>query len=121
MFKEHSERISNRELDTFFQQWFYSNDFLEYQIDTVIVETRDSMYHAEIEISKTGKADISEVEIAFKLRNDEIITRVFDGKAKQVVITQDFKNPIEEIVLDPDFKLPLANKIKDLMKNINNN
>jgi hypothetical protein len=118
MFQNVCENISNRDLDTFFQQWFYSNDFLEYKVDTVINETRDSIYHTEIKINKTGKADISEVEIAFKLSNGEIINQVFDGKAKQVVLRQDFKNPIEEVVLDPDFKLPLANKIPDLMKNI---
>jgi len=118
MFKEHCQRISNRELDTFFQQWFYSDDFLEYQVDTVIVETRDSLYHAKIEISKTGKADISEVEIAIKLSNNEIINEVFDGKAKQVVIRQELKNPIEVIVLDPEFKLPLVNKIPDLLKSM---
>jgi hypothetical protein len=118
MFKKQCERISNRELDNFFQQWFYSNEFLEYQIDTVIVERQDSLYHAEIRINKTGKADISEVEIAFKLSNDEIINQVFDGKARQVVIRQELKNPIEEIVLDPEFKLPLVNKIEDLVKNI---
>ena len=39
MFQNLCEKISNRELDTFFQQWFYSNDFLEYQIDTIINET----------------------------------------------------------------------------------
>ncbi len=118
MFKNQCERISNRELDTFFQQWFYSNDFLEYQIDTVMVEKQDSLYLAEIRINKTGKADISEVDIAFKLSNDEIINHVFDGKARQVVIRQDFKNPIEEIVLDPEFKLPLVNKIPDLLKSM---
>ena len=118
MFQNLCEKISNRELDTFFQQWFYSNDFLEYQIDTIINETRDSIYQTEIKINKTGKADISEVEILIKLSNGEIIKQVFDGKAKQVIIRQDFKNPIKEIVLDPNFKLPLANKIPDLMKNI---
>ena len=118
IFQNVCEKISNRDLDTFFQQWFCSNDFLEYQIDTVFAEPRDSMYHAEIKINKTGKADISEVEIAIILRNGEIINRVFDGRVKQVVVKQDLDSPIEEIVLDPDFKLPLANKIEDLMKNI---
>ena len=118
MFQNVCEKISATDLDTFFQQWLYSNDFLEYQIDTMINVTQDSIYHAEIKINKIGKADISEVEIAFKLNNGEIINQVFDGKAHQVVMRKDFKYPIKEIVLDPDFKLPLANKIPDLMKNI---
>jgi len=118
MFKKHCERISNRELDAFFQQWFYSNDFLEYQTDTVINRAHEGIYHTEIRINKTGKADISEVEIAIKLDNGEIITKVFDGKAKQVVLKQDLNHPIVDIVLDPEFKLPLVNKIPDLLKSM---
>ncbi|MBN2350695.1 MAG: hypothetical protein JXJ22_17795, partial [Bacteroidales bacterium] len=118
MFQNVCENISHRDLDTFFQQWFYSNDFLEYRVDRIIVDTIDNIYHTEIKISKTGKANISEIEIEFKLSNGEIINQVFDGKATQVVLRQDFENPIEKVVFDPDFKLPLANKIPDLMKNI---
>jgi hypothetical protein len=116
MFQKVCENISNRKLDTFFHQWFYSNYFLEYQIDTTINKTQDNKYHVETLINKTGKADISEVEIAYKLNNGEIIKQIFDGKEKQVLLKQEFKNPIEELVLDPDFKLPLVNKIPDLMK-----
>ena len=118
MFQNVCENISHRDLDTFFQQWFYSNDFLEYRVDTIIVDTIDNIYHTEIKINKTGKASISEIEIEFKLSNGEIINQVFDGKATQVVLRQDFENPIEKVVFDPDFKLPLANKIPDLLKSI---
>ncbi len=118
MFKKQCERIVNRKLDSFFQQWFYSDDFLEYQIDTVINRAYEDIFHTEVGINKTGKADITEVEIAIKLANGEIITQVFDGKEKQVIIRQDFDHPIADVVLDPEFKLPLVNKIPDLLKSM---
>jgi hypothetical protein len=118
MFKEHCERISNRKLDTFFQQWFYSNDFLEYQLDTVINKAHEGIYQTEIVINKNGKADITEVEIDIKLDNGDIVTEVFDGKAKQVVLRQEFDHPVVDVVLDPEFKLPLVNKIPDLLKSL---
>ena len=118
MFQNACEKISNRNLDTIFHQWLYTNDFLEYRVDTIINDQRDSICHAEIIIDKTGKAEISEFKIAIRLNNGETINRTINGKAKQVVIQQDFNSPVKEVILDPEFKFPLVNKIPDLMKNI---
>ncbi|MCD4746976.1 MAG: hypothetical protein K8R58_11830 [Bacteroidales bacterium] len=110
IFQNDCERISNKNLDTFFQQWFYSNDFLEYQIDEVNTEKKNNIYRINVKISKTGKADISVVEIGFILSSGETIIKTFDGRTKQDNIIQEFEYPIEKIILNPDFKLPLINK-----------
>ena len=118
MFQDVCEKISKRDLDRFFQQWFYSNGNLDYRAEPIIQEEQNGIYQTKITINRMGENSISEVELAIQLKNGDMIYQTINGREKQVVIERAFKYPVSELVVDPDFKLPLVNKIPELMKNI---
>ena len=116
MFKRDCETISNRDLDDFFQTWFFTNDYLEYQIESVTTSSNNNQYDNEIVINKIGKANISHVEIKVILETDEIEKLHFDGLKQADSLKITTKKPINRIILDPDLKLLLVNR-KDWNKN----
>jgi len=116
MFKKDCEQISKMNLDEFFNTWFYTSDYLEYQIDTVLVSKKENKYTNKIIINKLGKAKISHIELAIVLNNGEIIKQMFDGKQSNTIFETDTNKPIKKIILDPDLKLLMVNK-KEWNKN----
>lgn len=116
MFKKDCEQISQTNLDDFFNTWFYSSDYLEYQIENVLVTNKENQYTNKIIINKLGKAKISHVELAIVLNNGEIINQTFDGKQSNTTLEIDTNESIKKIILDPDLKLLMVNK-KDWNKN----
>ena len=71
MFQSDCEAISKRDLNEFFQTWFFTNDYLEYQIDSVTTTFNSNQYENEIVINKIGNASISHVEIEVVLESGE--------------------------------------------------
>ncbi len=116
MFKRDCETISNRDLDDFFQTWFFTNDYLEYQIEKVTTVLNNNQYKNEIVINKIGKANISHVEIEVILEGDEKKELQFDGCKQTDTLKITTKKSIEKIILDSDLKLLLVNR-KDWNKN----
>lgn len=116
IFKTDCEIISNRNLDVFFQTWFFTNDYLEYEVEKVISTLNNDEYENIVVINKIGKANISHVEIEIILENGKKITQQFDGKQSNTILEVNTKEPIKEIILDPNLKLLMVNR-KDWNKN----
>lgn len=116
MFKKDCETISEKKLDKFFQTWFFSNDYLEYQIDTVISTLNNDQYENEIRIKKIGSADISQIEIEIIIEGQEKIRFKVEGVKPTERLDIKTEKPISKILIDPDLKLLLVN-IKDWERN----
>lgn len=116
MFKRDCETISKKNLDEFFKTWFFTNDYLEYQIDTVITTLENQQYQNEIKISKIGTANISQVELEIALEGQKKKRLKFDGKKQNESLTFSTEKAITKVTLDPDLKLLLVNR-KDWNKN----
>jgi len=110
MFKKDCERISNRNLDEFFQTWFFTNDYLEYQIDTVVTTYNNNQYQNEIKINKIGQANISHVELEVVLEENKKERIKFDGRKKTESLKISTEKAISKIIIDPDLKLLLVNR-----------
>ncbi len=110
MFKSDCERISGRNLDDFFQIWFYSNSHMEYATKDVIIEKRDSTYHSLVRINKLGKGEISNIEMELHLTNNDTIRAIFDGTKSEVSMEFQSSSPVQKIVLDPKNRLPLIDR-----------
>ncbi len=108
MFKQDCERISQRNLDDFFQTWFHTNDYLQYRIVELKKGKSDSNSAVSFTIKKTGQAAFPNIDIDFVLENDQTIREQFDGSRKMNLIEKTFDAPVKEIRLDPDRKLPLV-------------
>ena len=110
MFKRDCETISGKDLDNFFQTWFYTNGYLEYQIDDVSTVEINNLFNNEIKIRKLGEADISHVELVVVLEDGEKEKLQFNGSEQSVIIQLSTSKQIDKIILDPDLKLLLVNR-----------
>ncbi len=110
MFKKDCESISGKNLDEFFHTWFFTNDHLEYHIDTVLTVLKKRQFNNEIKISKLGKASVSQVEIKIILDGNESLRVWLNGSSKTEVLTVLTKRPLKKIIIDPDFDLLLLNR-----------
>ena len=110
MFKKDCERISQKKLDTFFDIWFYSNAFLDYQINEVTTTKKGNRVMVEGKINKIGEASVSEIQLTFVLSNKDTILTSIDGNQKQFVFKSELDYPPVKIILDPEFVLPLVNR-----------
>jgi len=112
MFKNDCETISKKDLNEFFQTWYFTNDYLEYQIEKVTTTSDNNQYENYVVINKIGKANISHVEIEIICENGEMLKQQFHGREQSKRLNFTTKAPIKSIILDPDFKLLLVNRIK---------
>jgi len=116
MFKKDCETISEQNLDEFFNTWFYTNDYLAYQIDSVRTTKNNNQLQNEIKISKIGSANISKVFAEIDLAGNEKIEVQFNGNKQTETLKIVTEKPIERIILDPELKLLLVNR-KDWNRN----
>ncbi|MFA8298988.1 MAG: M1 family aminopeptidase [Hyphomicrobiales bacterium] len=110
MFKKDCERISKRNLDDFFSTWFFSNKYLDYQIDTVITNFKNGKYENEVRVGRVGNADISHVIIDVYIEGGEKKRTQISGTEEKVSFKLTTDKPINRVVLDPDLKLLLVNR-----------
>ena len=115
MFQDVCEKVSGKKLDWFFQQWYFTNDFLEYEIKTVNLIRKNNKYQINCIIKKTGKAQVSNLDIGFKNEDGKIIIKTISGKKEQVNLLFEMNYPFTSIIIDPYRKLPLIRK-KDWKK-----
>jgi hypothetical protein len=110
MFQNVCEKESGKNLDWFFQQWYYTNDFLEYDIKTVTTDLKNNNYQINCTLNKIGEAQVSYLDIGFKTENGNIIIKTISGKEKQVNMVFETNNLFTSIIIDPNMKLPLINR-----------
>ncbi len=110
MFQKDCETISGKNLEDFFQTWFYSNRYLEYQIDTVLTNLKGNIYENKIIVEKLGSADISFLELAVIDEGGERKRFKINGSEKIQEISVNTNSPVEKVIIDPDKKLLLINR-----------
>lgn len=98
-FKAIAERISQKDLDTFFHQWLYQT-----AIPSISYELKEGNNGYDLTFHQTTDFKINlEIEVVYANGTTEIKEVVFDGnKAKLKLDTQ---QKIETIILDPEVKL----------------
>jgi aminopeptidase N len=110
MFQDVCEKKSGKDLDWFFQQWYYTNDFLEYEIKTANLVEKNNKFQINCTFNKIGKAQVTDLDIGFKKEEGDIIIKTISGNEEQVNISFETNNLFTEIIIDPNRKLPLINR-----------
>ncbi len=100
MFKKDCETISERDLDEFFKTWFFSNAYLEYQIDTVISTKNNEKYENEILIENIGSATISQIEIEVVLVGQRKLRHKINGIEQTEILKISTESPIDKVNSD---------------------
>ncbi len=110
MFQRDCQTISGKNLEDFFQTWFHTNRYLEYQIDTVLTNLKGNIYENHIIVEKLGSADISFLEVEVVEEGGERKRYKVNGSEKIQELNAMTNNPLEKIIIDPDQRLLLINR-----------
>jgi len=110
MFQDICESATNSDLDWFFNQWFFTNDYLDFQVIDIESLKNNDEYEISFTILRKGNALASTVNYQLIMDNGESIFGKFNGRVTSNKIDHKTKTRIKEIVLDPEKKYPLINK-----------
>ncbi len=112
MFQDVCESATNTDLDWFFNQWYFTNDCLDFEVVDVKNLKKGDNFEISFIIQRKGNALASVIDYQLITENGESLYRVFNGRLDKNEIVIETESPIKEIVLDPDKKYPLINKRK---------
>jgi len=110
LFQKTCEKITEKDLEWFFKQWYKTNDYLDYQIQSVETIQTGNKYKTICIINRKGNAYMTKIDIALKSTDSTTIIKNFDGKQKEIKITFDSDRLCEKILIDPQNELPLINR-----------
>ncbi len=111
MFQSECERISNLDLNEFFETWYRSNKYLEYQITNVeSIQSRNERWFNELELVRLGEAQVPEISMDVVCANGDTIRQYLNVTDSISKLTFETTSPVEKVVLDPDFIFPLVNR-----------
>ena len=104
-FKSIAEEVSQKKLDSFFEDWFEKKGFPHYKISEVkmeAVEGAPQKFHISLIIEQLGEIFTGSLEVAFYGQGAEERKEIFLGeRSAPLSFTLSFKP--ERIVLDPDY------------------
>jgi len=110
LFQRTCEKITNKNLEWFFHQWYLTNDCLDYRIQSVNTVQKDNRYQTICIINRLGNAYMTKINIALKTKDSDMIIKSIDGKQKEVKVPFDSDKVPEKIIIDPENELPLINR-----------
>jgi aminopeptidase N len=110
MFQSVCESSTNKDLDWFFNQWYLTNDYLDFEVLETKTIKKAGGYETSFTIIRKGNALASTLDYQIILENGEIKSYNFNGQLIENKINLETKEPVKQIVLDPDKKYPLTNK-----------
>jgi hypothetical protein len=110
MFQDICESNTNTDLDWFFNQWYHTNDCLEYEIDDIKSLKKADDFEIIFTIQRRGNALASVIDYQLIMENGESFSGNFNGRLLKNKIVVRTKDSIKEIVLDPEKKYPLINE-----------
>lgn len=110
MFQQTCEKISGLDLNWFFEQWYKTNKYLDYEILGTNSRLENQNYVTQCKSLRKGDAVVSSIEIGFKQNNGDILIKSINGKIFENDIIVETKFPIECIIIDPNKMYPLINR-----------
>lgn len=111
-FKRILEEITGKDFSEFFNTWFYSTAYIDWQVlDFSSYPTFDG-WNTSVHIKREGNG-ILPIEILLVTEKGEEIKEAYDGKEKEVNLNFKTKNKVIKVVLDPDSMIPDANRLNN--------
>jgi hypothetical protein len=99
-FKRIAERVSGRNLDSFWENYVESRDVLDYKIQSV---ARSADEHGTITLERLGGIT-APITLWVRLENGQELRRIWNGEDRQATFS--FDSPVSAAVLDPDRNYP---------------
>ncbi len=112
LFQQTCEQITQTNLNWFFEQWYRTDKFLDYEITSVDSKPNKQKYWTNCKIVRNGNAVVSSIDVRFQQSNGEMLYQNIDGTISQNDLAIESVFPVEKIIIDPDKKYPLVNRIE---------
>jgi hypothetical protein len=117
MFQNICESNTNTDLNWFFNQWYLTNDYLDFEVTDIKNLKKGEDFEISFTIQRNGSALASVIDYKLILENGKSLLDSFNGRLFKNDILIITKEPVKEIVLDPKKKHPLINKRNWTMPN----
>lgn len=112
-FIELAEKVSGKELESFFRDWLFETKTCDYEVRKIKSEKKEKIYQTTVELWRNGEI-IMPVEVLIELEEGEKIRKIWDGKDRWFELKLETKTRIRSAILDPENKIVLD-------VNVNNN
>jgi len=107
------ERIANRKLGWFFDEWLYSDAKLDYKISDQIEGEAEGVHMLRLKVKRLGNGKMPiKMEVLYKDGSRQIDSIKEDTTEAELVFISKAKK--EKVILDPDEELPLRSRIDEL-------
>jgi aminopeptidase N len=110
MFQKTCEKITNKNLGWFFDQWYRTNGYLDYQIQTVETNLKNNKYETTCFINRQGSVYMTNVDVSIRTKDSTTIIKRIDGKQKEIKLIFESETEPIKIEIDPESELPLLNR-----------
>lgn len=107
------ERIADRKLGWFFDEWLYSDTKLDYKISDQIEGETEGIHMLRLKVKRLGNGKMPmKVKVLYKDGSQQIDSIKEDTIEADLVFISKAKK--EQVILDPDEELPLKSRIDEL-------
>jgi len=107
------ERIAERKLSWFFDEWLYSDRKLDYKISDQIEGEAEDVHMLRLKVKRLGDAKMPmKVKVIYKDGSQQIDSIKEDTLEAELVFISKAKK--EQVILDPDEELPLKSRVDEL-------
>ncbi|MDP4175709.1 MAG: hypothetical protein Q8933_17160 [Bacteroidota bacterium] len=110
LFQKTCEKITNKDLGWFFDQWYRTNGYLDYQIQTVETNLKNNKYETTCFINRQGSVYMTNVDVSIRTKDSTNIIKRIDGKQKAIKLIFESEAEPTRIEIDPQSELPLVNQ-----------
>jgi hypothetical protein len=115
IFQSLCEDVSNRELGSFFHQWYRTNACLDYRIADFRTKQEDRIFVSEAVIVRKGTA-VMPLEVDLESGEGQTQVKTIDGWNKSTTVRFETGAPPVRVVLDPGERLPLLSRAEASLK-----
>jgi tetratricopeptide (TPR) repeat protein len=111
------EKVADKRLGWFFEEWLYADKKLEYKVTDQIEGESEGVNMLRIKVKRTGDAKMPvEIKAVFKDGSQLLDSIKEDTVEAEIAFTS--KAKVDKIIIDPDEELPLKSRIAELEPDI---
>lgn len=111
-FADLAEKIAQRPLQNFFQQWLYSDSFVDYSIDSTHSEKTADGYITRISVRRRGEI-VHPVTVAAITQDGERLEQSWTAERPEDQLLFLSKSPIRIVTVDPQNIVPDPNRLNN--------
>lgn len=111
-FKNLLNKITEKDFTEFFNTWFYSTGTIDWQVLDLKTYKLGDLWISRVHMRREGNG-VLPVEILLETSKGEKITKIYEGREKDVYLDFQTKDRVVRVELDPNSMIPDNNRLNN--------